>query len=270
VCVVKVIVTRDPCVNISSNSDVHDDDDVVAVEVRKTRLRAHRIYIVVYKTVCYLLFRVGGPLAALVLLNFRLLSTLRRQKRWRRSRQTLMTSQVSAWRRENVTAMLVTVVTVFIICELPDPCLRLVYAAVQLTSDGDPNNDRLLPLRYANTITNALLAFNSSINFVIYFLVGRTFRRVFISSLGCCPDRRHRRQPAASVAAAEEAACVAMTTLRRHDVEVVQDAERLTVRVAKDNDTSGAVAGNYVTSHRCHDNSRKQEHTTVVSVDVEK
>lgn len=83
--------------------------------------------------------------------------------------------------------MLVTVVTVFIICELPDQCLRLVYAAVSLTSDprltSDPGDDLLLPLRYVNAVTNALLAFNSSVNFLIYFMVGRTFRRVFISSL---------------------------------------------------------------------------------------
>jgi len=153
---------------------------------------------------------------------------------------------------------------VFIICELPDPCLRLVYAAVQLTFG--PDDDLLLPLRYANSVTNALLAFNSSINFVIYFLVGRTFRRVFISSLGC---RNGRQQPVVTLAA-EEASCVAMATLPRHDIEVVQDAETRTVRVATGNASYVAAAGNCVTSQRCHDDRRKQEHMTVVSVDVEK
>jgi len=62
-----------------------------------------------------------------------------------------------------------------------------------------------------------------------------------------------------------------MTTVRRRHIEVVQDADRRTVRVATDNVTSVAVAGNCsVTSQRCHDNGRKQEHMTVVSVDVEK
>ena len=123
-CVVKVYVTRDPCINNNitsnnnNNSSYDDDDDLVRVEVRQTAVRTSRVYIILYKTVCYLLFRVGGPLAALVLLNSRLLSTLRRQKRWRRSRQSVLTSTsrgraAGAWRgRENVTAMLVTVVTV--------------------------------------------------------------------------------------------------------------------------------------------------------------
>ena len=198
----------------------------------------------------------------------RLLSTLRRQKHWRRGRQSVMTSRarvmtsrVSAWRRENVTTMLVTVVTVFIICELPDPCLRLVYATVQLTSD--PDDDSLLPLRYVNSVTNALLAFNSSVNFVIYFLVGRTFRRVFISSLACRRSQR-RRPVVVRLAAAEDASAVAMATLRRHHVRVAA-ADCSSPAAADDDDDDGVV-----TSRRCHGNGRKREHVTVVAVDVER
>jgi len=90
----------------NSNGNADGDYDAVTVEVSKTALRSSRVYILLYKTVCYLLFRVGGPLTALVLLNSRLLATLRRQKRWRRSRQSVTASRVPAWRRENVTAML--------------------------------------------------------------------------------------------------------------------------------------------------------------------
>jgi len=275
------MVTRDPCIN-SSISINDDDDDVMTVDVSRTALRSNRIYILVYKTICYLLFRAGGPLAALVVLNSRLVTTLRRQKRWRRSRQAVMTSRLSAWRRENVTAMLVTVVTVFIICELPDPALRLVYATIQLTSD--PSDDLLLTLRYVNTITNALLAFNSSINFIIYFLVGRTFRRVFISSLGCRSRSGRRRLTTTTInsAAADEASFVAMTTLRRRHISLVKEIE--TVLVANDNSVavtvpstplgrptnmpSSAAPNNSVMSHNCHNEGR--EHVTVVSVEVER
>jgi len=259
-------VTRDRCSNSTSGVSEYDDD-LMTVKVTKTALRDNRIYILVYKTICYLLFRAGGPLAALVVLNSRLLTTLRHQKRWRSSRQTFRTSRLSALHRQNVTAMLVTVVTVFIICELPDPALRLVYATVQLTSD--PSGDLLLSLRYVNSITNALLAFNSSINFIIYFLVGRTFRRVFFSSFGC-----HQRQTGAAVNSTVDGAShshVAMTTLRRR-----HSPEACTVLVAKDDVVisspelgtkmpSLAVPNNSMTSHN-HD----QNHVTVVSVDVEK
>lgn len=260
-------MTRDPCSNSTT------DDDVMKVEVAKTDLRNDLVYFLVYKTICYLLFRAGGPLATLIVLNSRLLTTLRHQKRWRRSRQSVMTSRVSAWHRENVTAMLVTVVTVFIICELPDCALRLVYAGAQLTSD--PSSDLMLTFRYVNTITNALLAFNSSINFVIYFLVGRTFRRVFIASLAC------NRQPVAVRSPApDEASFVTMTALRRRHIAVVKETETRSLLVAKDSvvvpsieldvDLTGSagVPNNSVTSQCCHGGDRK--HVTVVSVDVER
>jgi len=253
------------------------------VEVSKTALRTNCVYIVVYKTICYVLFRAGGPLATLVVLNSRLLTTLRHQKRWRRSRQSLMTSRVSACHRENVTAMLVTVVTVFIICELPDPALRLVYATVQLTSD--PSEDLLLNLRFVNAITNALLAFNSSINFIIYLLVGRTFRRVFISSLSC--SSRHRRQTFTNnlAAAANDASYVAMTTLRHRHISVAKETETRTMLVAVEdanavavpnpsaeldhiNICNSVVPSNSVTSQCCHGVDR--EHVTVVTVQVER
>lgn len=263
-------MTRDPYSNCSSSTD----DDVTKVDVTKTALRNNLVYFLVYKTICYLLFRAGGPLATLVVLNSRLLTTLRHQKRWRRSRQSVMTSRASAWHRENVTAMLVTVVTVFIICELPDCALRLVYAGAQLTSD--PSSDLMLTFRYVNTITNALLAFNSSINFVIYFLVGRTFRRVFIASFAC------NRQPAVALRspAPDEASFVSMTALRRRHIAVVKETETRTLLVAKDavavpnieldvNLSRSAVdLNNSVTSQCCHDGDRK--HVTVVSVDVER
>ena len=263
-------MTRNPC---SNSSSAVVDDDILAVEVKRTDLRDNLVYFLVYKTVCYLLFRAGGPLATLVVLNSRLLTTLRHQKRWRRSRQSVMTSRVSAWHRENVTAMLVTVVTVFIICELPDPALRLVYAGVQLTSD--PSDDLLLTLRYVNTITNALLAFNSSINFVIYFMVGRTFRRVFIASLGC------NRQPGALRSPApDEASFVTMTTLRHRHISVVKETETRALLVSKDAvvvpnmeldvnlSSATGVPNSSATSQCCHGGDR--EHVTVVAVDVER
>lgn len=276
----QVTVIHDPSINSSSSSSTSNyGDDVITVEVNKTDLRNNHVYILVYKTVCYLLFRAGGPLATLVVLNYRLFTTLRHQKRWRRSRQTLTTSRVSAGQRENVTAMLVTVVTVFIICELPDPALRLVYASVRLTSH--PSDDLLLTLRYVNAITNALLAFNSSINFVIYLLVGRTFRRVFISSLGC-RSGRYRQTSVINAAAADKASYVSTTTLRRRHISVAKETETRFMLVATDDanatdvpntelgyDMSDSVVPrNAVTSQCYHDDDR--EHVTVVLVDVER
>ena len=97
-------------------------------------------------------------------------------------------------RREGLTLMLVTVVTVFVVCELPDLGLRIAFT---MSEAGYVKLD-VVRLRWANVISNALLTVNSSVNFLIYCLVGNKFRRI----LGrmCCP-RRWRLDVAASTAA---------------------------------------------------------------------
>jgi len=43
----------------------------------RTPLRHSRVYYVVYKTLCFLVFRTAGPLVALIVLNLRLICALR-------------------------------------------------------------------------------------------------------------------------------------------------------------------------------------------------
>ena len=49
-------------------------------------------------------------------------------------------------------------------------------------------------LRYINAVTNVLLTLNSAVNFLIYCLVGKKFRRIFVamvcSGSGCWRRRR--------------------------------------------------------------------------------
>jgi len=65
----------------------------------------------------------------------------------------------------------VVVVSVFIVCELPDLGLRSAIAVMEFTSDRRQSDVDVL--RRGNTITNALLAFNSSVNFIIYWQADR-------------------------------------------------------------------------------------------------
>ena len=108
-----------------------------------------RIYFVVYKTACHLVFRTVGPLLVLTLLNGCLAQSLRDVKR-RHQRITgsqtrskvpggvaMATGRRAARgtggkQRENITTMVVAVIFVFIICELPDVALRLAVTVVQL------------------------------------------------------------------------------------------------------------------------------------------
>jgi hypothetical protein len=147
-------------------------------KIYETPLIVDKVYFLVYRTVCYVVFRSVGPLVLLILLNTRLAVALRLV----RHRRQLITTGVgranngrAGNRRENLTLMLVVVVSVFVVCELPDVCLRLTVTAFEfvdvLSVDGPT-------ARYANVVCNALHAVNSSTNFLVYCLLGRRFRRI--------------------------------------------------------------------------------------------
>jgi len=113
----------------------------------QTPLTGHRVYFVVYKTACHLVFRTVGPLLVLTVLNCCLAQSLRDV---RRRRQRITGAASSAYckvpggggggggtagrgrQRENITAMVVAVICVFIVCELPDVALRLAVTVAQL------------------------------------------------------------------------------------------------------------------------------------------
>jgi hypothetical protein len=154
-----------------------------SVTVEATELRREKWYFVIYKTVCYFMFRKIGPLLILVGLNVRLMRALREMRRrhrylTRRHRQ-----------RENVTLTLVVVVSVFIVCELPDVCLRVAVTVKEFDQHGEPlDADELL--YGALPATNALLTLNSAINFFIYCLIGHKFRHIMIRMLqSACEGR---------------------------------------------------------------------------------
>jgi len=120
----------------------------------QTDLTDDRIYFVVYKTACHLVFRTVGPLLVLTVLNCCLAQSLRDVKRrrqritggggggsaHRKSPTSTAASSVAGRRggrgggkqRENITTMVVAVIFVFIVCELPDVALRLAVTAVNL------------------------------------------------------------------------------------------------------------------------------------------
>jgi len=96
----------------------------------RTPLRHSRVYFVVYKTLCFLVFRTAGPLVALIVLNTRLICALKmaRQRLKAANRRLRQTAQGHSRQRRrrttNITLTLVVVVSVFIVCELPDLGLR--------------------------------------------------------------------------------------------------------------------------------------------------
>ena len=113
-----------------------------------------------------------------------------------RMRRRRLTSRARL--HNNVTMTLITVVSVFVVCELPDAVLRLLVAVDRLATGNDNdvegwtifNVDAFI--HRAHCLTNVLLAVNSSVNFIIYFLVGNKFREILARQCGCESDTRRR------------------------------------------------------------------------------
>lgn len=142
---------------------------------KKTALREDKVYFLVYKTIMYFIFRAIGPLVILIVLNLRLIKALQEVRR--KHRDLTRTSK----HRENITLMLVVVVSVFILCEIPDLTLRILFTI--MTFSKSIKIDITL-LRYINVCTNAMLTLNSGINFLIYCLIGNKFRKILWEM--CC------------------------------------------------------------------------------------
>jgi len=153
-----------------------------------SEMRVNKLYFIIYKTLIYFLFRFLFPLASLIFLNFRLVYILRRQ--FNQQQQTLQPGSSSEaigcplsegprLRRCNspsdpsVTMLVVGMVSLFLICQLPDFCLRLAETVSQLV--GLKPNWHPFTTQYVNTATNALLTFNASANCFVYCFSGRRF-----------------------------------------------------------------------------------------------
>ena len=118
----------------------------------------------VYKMICHCIFRTVVPLVALIVLNGRLICALRAARRRQRERRRGTAGsnasggsggkKGSGGHRENLTLMLISVVTVFIICELPDAGLRLFLFVVELSWPEYLERMDLVLMQHANAFAN--------------------------------------------------------------------------------------------------------------------
>jgi len=145
------------------------------VKTEKTALGASWIYFLVYKTILYFVFRAFGPLLTLIALNTTLMRALHAV---RKRREKLTRNNQN---RENMTLVLVIVVSVFFVCQIPDLTLRIIMTFVNL----GVLHVEVTVLRYVNAVTNMLLTINSSTNFLVYCLIGKKFRKILGAM--CCP-----------------------------------------------------------------------------------
>lgn len=152
-----------------------------------TALLHNEYYTVIYRIILFLLVMYFLPMVLLVSLNAKLLNTLREADNYR--------ANVSEWRmrraNRNITAVVVTVVLVTIVCNSTAMVTHLIWS-LQLAF---PTLRRLeTSRRYLALISNILVTINSAINFVIYCLCSRNFTVVLVRVCRCYTVRMRLRK----------------------------------------------------------------------------
>jgi len=138
------------------------------------------------RLIIHFVFLFAGPtMTAIAIMNTSIIRVIQ-EKRRRRTDMNLNN-------RYNVTLMVVTVEAVFIVCQLPLQINKLMTFICVLLDEHVKTNDDYLSI-YAHlkiivyvtqTIVFILIILNSSINFLIYCLVGKKFRQIVVEMIPC-------------------------------------------------------------------------------------
>lgn len=169
---------------------VRDEDGSVGY-VRS--LRAHPGYFLGYYTSMYLLVHFIIPFTIIPILNWRIAVTIKVATTIR-SKLT-MAQKCDNPRQRQVTRMIIVVTAVFAGCNMMAFCLS-IWEAISPASFRFHINGHLWHsfTAYVFTeISNVLIVLNSSVNFIIYLVYCRKYRRLFEKFfLGMCCRRRMR------------------------------------------------------------------------------
>jgi hypothetical protein len=138
------------------------------ISVMRTRFSQNPLYLKVYFSWLYVPMMAVLPLLLLSFLNTFLILAVRRSKRQRKD------MNVRQSRENNITIMLVSVVIVFIICQVPALVYNIAFAI----------NNRYVEVSFGyqvlSKIRNFLVTLNSAVNFLLYCALGQKFRRIFL------------------------------------------------------------------------------------------
>ena len=114
------------------------------------------------------------PLLVLLVLNAFLILAVRQSMKQRQNMQGV--KDVKESRENNVTIMLVTVVIVFIICQVPALVYNIAFAVDYEYVETDYSYSILSQFR------NFLVCLNSAVNFILYCALGQRFRVTFLKT----------------------------------------------------------------------------------------
>ncbi|CAH1784839.1 unnamed protein product [Owenia fusiformis] len=141
----------------------------------RTKLGANLYFRAIYSVVLGAVIRFVIPVVIVVAMNILLILALRRSSR---ERQELVGNENfnKEKQNQNITLTLVAVATVYLICLIPGMALELMNMAAYWNTSINTSKFREVS-SFLTTIANVLLVFNSSINFVIYCVTRKNFRK---------------------------------------------------------------------------------------------
>ena len=149
----------------------------------KTRLSHNKMYLLIYHVIIAGSIRFIIPLIVLIVLNSILAIGIRKAQK---QRSVMMADVRTSSQRQSdsITAMVVTVVIMFVICQAPYFVLTIDVVLKRL--DDRFKIISVMIREYFKLVVYFLLILNSSVNFIIYVAVGKTFRQKLFR---CCRRR---------------------------------------------------------------------------------
>lgn len=152
------------CCNISYDEKLQ----YIMYEARPTKLRRHPLYINVYINGFYVVFIYMVPFIMLAVLNAAIYRQIQRANAERQRLSRLQKREIG------LATMLLCVVVVFFFCNI------LALVANTMEAINGLIIDQLIKT------SNMLVTINSSVNFVIYVIYGKKFKRLFLKLF--CPQ----------------------------------------------------------------------------------
>jgi len=168
----------------SSLPEVTSSSNTTSPEVRPakpSKVGDSRVYQIVYSNILYYPVMYIVPLLLLGFLNYKLVNAVRII----RQRKRLLTS-CQRQGSDHITGCVIMIVFVFICCQTP-ALVNQIFWAVTTPEERDCGQFHY----YYTRISDVLVVLNSSGNFVIYCLFGKTFRKIFLDTI--CLGSRERK-----------------------------------------------------------------------------
>lgn len=165
--------------------DVHPDTNTTYVREVISPMARSPIYQILYANVLYCLVMFLIPLIALIILNLKLIKALSENKRKRALMQS--SDHGSSRSEEDITLTLIIVVLVFLFTQTPALVTQLLQTFLPARCKECPS-----AFFYYERVSDLLVVFNSSINFLIYCFCSRRFRQILVVLL--CKNSRIARE----------------------------------------------------------------------------